>query len=363
MIKSAIFGRNPKIMHNPLLLLIPLFFISFIGKGQYTDMINTNRPGLSQGAFSVGINVLQFESGFTLGKEKHRLLETETNTFGWDYSVRYGFWREELEVSLIGSLQSNTITDTRGQGLESRFSNFRSNTLGAKYLVYDPYRIMEVKGPNLKSWKANFKWQWRDLIPAVSVYAGANFDFADNPFTPETQSAISPKLIISTQNNWVGGFVLVTNIVADRITTDFPSYGYIITLTHSTNDYFSVFIENQGFSSDFNADQLLRGGAAALISDNLHVDLSATINFKDTPSVFNVRAGVAYRFDNHEDDEFLENKGKAGRKLRKEQKAKNKAGKKAIKDQKKKKKKELKNKKKEKEIDFEIEDEDDDGKL
>ncbi|MCW5520509.1 transporter [Aureitalea sp. L0-47] len=297
-------------------LLLPALFLFSFGplNAQYTDMINTNRPGVSQGAFSVGKNVLQFESGLSYGKEKHELLETETNVFAIDYSVRYGFWREELEVSLIGSFQSDNVTDMRGAlPFEYTQRNFRSNTLGAKYLVYDPYRKMEEKGPNLYSWRANNKWQWKDLIPAVSVYAGANFDFADNPFSPEQESTISPKVILSTQNNWIGGFVLVTNIIADRITTDFPSYGYIVTLTHATNDYFSIFVENQGFKSDFYADQLLRGGAAALISENLHVDASVTLNFKDTPSVFYGRIGVAYRFDMHDQDEYIEEKGKKGR--------------------------------------------------
>ncbi len=285
---------------------------------QYTDMINTNRPGVSQGAFSVGKNVLQFETGFSYGTEKHSLLQTETNGFAWDYSVRYGFFKEELEVSLIGIYQSNKTTDTRGAvPIDITQRNFKSNTLGAKFLLYDPYRKMEEKGPNLYSWKKNHRFQWADLIPAVSVYAGANFDFADNPFTPEAESTISPKLLIATQNNFVGGFVFVTNIIVDRVTTDFPSYGYILTLTHATNDYFSIFVENQGFKSDFYADQLFRGGVAALINSNLHVDASVTVNFKDTPSVFYGRLGVAYRFDMHNQDEYIEEKGKSGREKRK----------------------------------------------
>ena len=309
-----------------ILFLAALLFLSFSNiSAQYTDMINTNRPGVSQGAFSVGKNVLQFETGFSYGKEDHRLLSTETNAWAIDYSVRYGFFREELEVSLIGIFQSNNITDTRGAvPFEYTQSNFRSNTLGAKYLIYDPYRKMEEKGPNLYSWKKNFKFQWADLIPAVSVYAGANFDFSDNPFTPEPETTISPKVVVSTQNNLVGGFVFVTNIIADRVTTDFPSYGYIITLTHATNDYFSIFLENQGFKSDFYADQLLRGGAAALINENLHVDASVTLNFKDTPSVFYGRLGVAYRFDMHDEDEYIEEKGKSGRKKKKAEKGSNK---------------------------------------
>ncbi|MDX1463483.1 MAG: transporter [Marinirhabdus sp.] len=130
---------------------------------------------------------------------------------------------------------------------------------------------------------------------------------------------MSPKIVLSTQNNWVGGFVFVTNIIVDRVTTEFPTYGYILTLTHATNRYFSVFLENQGFKSDFYADQILRGGAAALITNDLHVDASISVNFKDTPSLLQGRIGVAYRFDMHNRDEFIEEKGKAGREKRKAQ--------------------------------------------
>ena len=309
-------------MKTSLYCLSFLFLITFYSvQAQYTETINNNRPGASQGAFSVGTKVLQVESGLAFGKEKHRLLETETGAFGIDYSIRYGFWKEELEVSFIGEFQSNSVTDNRG-AVSNKFkeSNFRSNTLGAKYLFYDPYKKMVLEGPNLFSWKANNKFKWRDLIPAISFYAGANFDFADNPFTPESESSISPKFVISTQNNWVGGFVFVTNIVVDRVTTDAPSYGYILTLTHTLTDWFSIFVENQGFKSDFYSDQIFRGGAAALINKNLHVDASLVVNFKDTPSLLYGRIGMAYRFDMHDDDEYIEEKGKSGRKLKKQKK-------------------------------------------
>jgi len=297
-------------MNIKLPFLFLLCFITFSNvSAQYTEMINTNRPGGSQGAFSVGTNVLQFESGISYGKEKHDLLKTETNGLAIDYSIRYGFWKERLEVSLMGEFQSNKITDNRSTtAREYSLSNFKSNTLGAKYLIYDPYRKRDLEGPNLYSWKANNKTQWADLIPAISIYAGANFDFADNPFTPEAEGKISPKFVLSTQNNFIGGWVFVTNIIVDRVTTDFPTYGYIVTLTHATNRWFSVFLENQGFKSDFYSDQLLRGGAATLINEDLQVDLSLTYGFKDTPSKFYGRVGVAYRFDMHNKDEYLEDK-------------------------------------------------------
>ncbi|MRT16000.1 transporter [Vitellibacter sp. q18] len=315
----------------PFLFLLS-FFTVFPVFAQYTEMINTNRPGGSQGAFSVGTNVLQFETGFSYGKEKHDLLKTETSAFAIDYSLRYGFWKERLEVSLMGEFQANSVTDKRSTtAQESKVSNFKNNTIGAKYLIYDPYRKRDLKGPNLYSWKANNKTQWADLIPAISIYAGANFDFSSidtpNPFIPETKTTISPKFVLSTQNNFIGGWVFVTNIIVDRVTTDFPTYGYIVTLTHATNRYFSVFLENQGLKSDFYSDQLLRGGAAALINENLQVDLSLTYSFKDTPSKFYGRAGVAYRFDMHDKDEYLEDK------INKELKEKEKKDKKELREE------------------------------
>jgi len=317
-------------MRNLFLFLLPILLMPFnILTAQYTESLNANRPGESQGAFSVGTNVLQFEAGFGLGKEDHRLLETETNAFLIDYAVRYGLLKEELEISIIGSFQSNNVTDTRGAiDREFSFSNFRSNTIGAKYLIYDPNRKRALEGPNLYSWKANNRTQWEDLIPAISIYAGANFDFEDNPFTPEFESTISPKIVLATQNNFIGGFVFVTNIIADRVTTDFPTYGYILTLTHTPTEWFSIFVENQGYKSDFYADQIFRGGVSVLITKDLEVDGSILLNFKDTPSRTFGRFGVAYRFDMHNKDTFIEETGRSGRNKRREDKAKKKAEKK-----------------------------------
>ena len=315
------------------LLTILALSSCFIASGQYTETINNNRPGGSQGAFSVGTNVLQFETGFGIGQEDHVLLKTQTDAFSLDYSARFGFWKEELEVILTGEFQSNTITDTRS-GATNVYDqrNFRSNTLGIKYLVYDPYIKRELNGPNLLSWKANNRFTWDELIPAISVYAGANFDSANNAFTPEDPFTISPKVSIQTQNNFKSGFVLVTNIIADRFTTQTPTYGYIVTLTYCISDWFSLFAEKQGFDSDFYADNIVRFGAAALITKDWQVDASLLYSLKDTPSRTYGRIGVSYRFDFHDSDEFLEEKGKAGREIKKVEKEKAKREKRKKKD-------------------------------
>ncbi|MBF11158.1 MAG: hypothetical protein CMC63_02910, partial [Flavobacteriaceae bacterium] len=59
-----------------------LFFlvISFGINAQYTDQINSNRPGASIGAFSVGKNVIQSELGFSFRHYTHN--GYNNSTFG-----------------------------------------------------------------------------------------------------------------------------------------------------------------------------------------------------------------------------------------------------------------------------------------
>ena len=215
------------------LLIAAVFIIPFINYGQHTDQINSNRPGETMSAFSVGKSVIQIETGVYGIKEKHSLLNYDANGFGLDATLRYGFFMERLE--LIADLQYQY------ENVATPFSNIdksalKQTVLGAKYLVYDPFKNYEDK-INVYSWKANHSFKWRQLIPAVAVFAGANFTMADNPYAFSPQSSISPKVMLITQNHLGdGSWVFVTNIIADYVSTDYPSYGYVLTLTKGIND-------------------------------------------------------------------------------------------------------------------------------
>jgi len=273
---------------------------------QYTETINSNRPGQSQGAFSVGTNVLQVETGPYFGNDEHTGLGTDTDIWGIDYQLRYGLLFERLELNISGSFENQDITrNFLGTTGEATIRNFKSNTIGAKYLIFDPYVSLEEDKPNLYSWKANQQFKWKTLIPAVSIYAGANFSFGDNPYLYPGEGKFSPKASIITQNNW-GRWVLVLNFTADKLTEDFRSYSGIATVTHTLSENFAIFGEYQGIKSDLYADDIARAGAAYLIGKNLQFDLSGLINFKDTPSRWQVAGGISYRLDLHKVDEFLE---------------------------------------------------------
>lgn len=292
------------------LFLSFFLFTSLLASAQYTETINSNRPGQSQGAYAVGVNVLQLETGGYFGNDEHSLYHTSTDLWGIDYTLRYGIISENLELNLSGAFENRvTSFDVAGHTQENTISNFRYNTIGAKFLLFNPERDMEPWKPSIRSWKANQGIKWQDLIPAVSVYGGANFSFGDNPYLYEGEAKFSPKAAIVTQNNW-GQWVLVLNFIADKFTEDHPIYEGIATLTHTFSPKFAIFGEYQGIINDLYADDIFRAGAAYLFTKDLQADVSGLVNFKDTPSRWQLAAGLSYRLDMHSEDDYLEEQQK-----------------------------------------------------
>lgn len=300
-------------MQKPLLLSVLIFF-SYSLHAQYTETINSNRPGESQGAFAVGNGVIEGEAGVHYGQSDHDLTGLKTKDYGINYEFRYGLLVEQLELNLKGDFVFSDQEFEQGGVVENQsVSNFRVNRIGAKYLLYDPYKKHQFDEPNLYSWKANNSFKWWTMIPAVSVYAGANLDFGSRadgyPFYGERSGSISPRAEVITQHNW-GRFVFVMNFIADRLTEDYKRYAGIFTLTHSFNGRFSMFTELKTIKDEYYSDDLLRFGGAYLFSEDFQVDLGATVNFKNTPSVWQVGVGVSYRIDLHDEDEEVENPNK-----------------------------------------------------
>lgn len=284
-------------LYRFLLILILVPFISF---SQYTDVINSNRPGQSVSAYAVGKNVIQAEWGLLYEQRDHSDLNTVSNIVGNDLSLRYGLLLENLEINYEGTFISQDIT-LNNFGISGNRTNFSRNRIGLKYLIYDPFKNPEINKPNLYSWRANHKFKFKNLLPAVGLYGGATFNLGNNPFYRE-DATISYRAMIATQSRLTPRWVLITNIAFDRITTDFPELNYVISLSHAfRNPKWSIFAEHQGLNSDRYADALLRGGIAHLFSPNFQADFSLGGSFKNTPSRYFVHAGVSYRLDFHKD--------------------------------------------------------------
>lgn len=271
-------------MTKTLLLILLAIFPNLI-IGQYTDVINSNKPGESFSAFSVGTNVIQVETSTNFLKQKHKLLNNKFIGHSIDFSLRYGFLKEELEFISFGNYQTDIFYDYRYNPTnELARKNIKEFKIGFKYLVYDPYKNYD-DSPNVYSYRANQKFKWRSLLPALAVMSGVNIDSKMNPYTANGINGISPYILIATQNNFKNNTVFVANILYDRIGSNQSDFEYIFTLTKALNVNWAIFLETQGIKSDFYADNLFSFGAAYLFDKNFQIDASYTTNNKETPRV------------------------------------------------------------------------------
>ncbi len=297
------------------LLIVGFLFVSVTPYAQFTDIINSNRPGKSMSAFSVGKTVIQAEGGLFGIREKHDLVRYEANGFGTELAVRYGAFFDQFEFNLESQYQYDwyvepLVDDTRG--------GFKQFTIGAKYLVYDPFIQLKDAEPSVLSWKANHRFSWKQFIPAVAVYGGLNLNLGVNPYTFDNDPVISPKLMLITQNHFGSKWVWVNNIIADKYMTDYPTLGWISTMTRGFNMRWSGFLEIQAYKSDFYADTVGRLGAAYLIRENIQLDASFAKNIKDTPAILYGSFGMSWRFDSNYETNYrrikTEKKGKKSKK-------------------------------------------------
>ncbi len=275
-----------------LVLFITIFSVNSIS-AQYTDLINSNRPGESMSAFSVGKTILQAEAGLYKIKENDPFLKYSIPGYGGDLVLRYGFLMEQLEF--IGGIQYQTDKYT-SQFLNENRSGIRKLNLGAKYLLYDPYKNYEEK-IDIYSYAANHKFKWKSLVPAVSLYAGMNFSSINSPFNAYQDKSVSPKVMLITQNQFPGSNVFVTNIFYDKFGSSNPNLGYVVTYTKGFNDHWSAFLENKGVTSKLYKDMFVTTGIAYLFDKSMQVDASITTNIKDTPSLVFGGIGISWRFD------------------------------------------------------------------
>lgn len=300
-----IVSHKPTYLMNSIKKLFILLIISCSVNcfSQFTDIINSNRPGESMTAYSVGKTVFQMEGGTYYIDEEHALLNNQIKGFGLNMDFRFGYFLEELEFILNTGFQYDQYREPLVN--ETR-SGIKTLTFGAKYLIYDPFKNYEEK-INIHSWKANNKFKWRSLLPAVSGYAGVNFNIGDT-YNFADEPVYGPKIMIITQQHLNPHVVFITNFFYNDFLSDYKNYGFVATLTYGFNQRWSCFIEDKGIQGDYYADNIFSFGAAYLIKQNIQIDASIGRNFKDTPEIIFGGIGFSWRFDKNYQPVKLEKK-------------------------------------------------------
>ncbi|MFQ3296063.1 MAG: hypothetical protein ACI9JT_001617 [Polaribacter sp.] len=286
---------------NRLHLFVATFFIgSSMFFAQYTEVINSNKPGFSESPYSVGSGVYQFENIFFLRNTNTIPTFSRPQSLGVDLMFRTGLFLEKLEFNASVTYQQDKVSFKNVFTSHYFTSGFSRMTIGAKYLVYE--QEYTDKSKEIRSWKRKKSFDLKRLIPSVAVYLGMNTDFVNDI---HKTGSITPKVGILLQNNLSRNFNVITNFYYDNIGSNFAEYCFIITATQNFSNRWSAFFENQTIFQEFQNNTNLGVGFAYLYSTNLQFNTSARLLFEGKAQGYYAGLGVSYRIDKHRDS-FIE---------------------------------------------------------
>ena len=275
----------------PKSFLAFIFLINIALHAQYTDVINSNKPGFSESPYSVGTGIYQFETGFFMKDTRIENSFSRPKSLGVDLLFRTSFFLEKLELNTQLTYQKDK--DALNNISTSGLSNF---TIGAKYLIFQPEYTDKTK--EVRSWKRRKAFDFKRLIPSVAIYIGMNTDLVNDIYKTES---ITPKAGVLLQNNLTNEFNVISNVFYDKIGTDFSEISYIITATHNFRSRWSGFVEHQGILTE-NQNKLNFGtGVAYLFSKDFQINASARYLLEGNTSGFYGGFGASYRINKHKD--------------------------------------------------------------
>ena len=293
---------------KPFLTTLLILLLAEFSYGQYTEVINSRRPGYSDSPYSVGTKVYQVEAGLFYKNVGGYLywdpIQEETfsysaSSFGSDIMLRTGQFFEKLEFNLDMAVVGENRDYTQPDEYSNSAFGFSKLTLGAKYLLYKPEYADKSK--EIRSWKARHSFDKKRLIPAVGVYAGLNTNLLTE--LHKNPEGVSPRFGIYTQNDLSDRLIVLLNFIADKAFTNEAENSYIITVTYTLAEKWSVFGENQGFlRKNVPNDYQFGAGGAYLINKNMQADLSGRMIFDERgENTYIIGGGISWRLDNHKD--------------------------------------------------------------
>jgi hypothetical protein len=263
---------------------------------QYTDVINSNKPGFSESPYSVGRNVYQFESNVFFRNISTEPTFSNPQSLGFDLLFRTSFLLDKLELNAQFAYQRNKVAFKNIFTSQYFASGFSKMTFGAKYLIYQ--KEYEDKSKEIRSYRKIHGFDKKRLIPAVAIYLGMNSDVADDMYK---RRSMTPKVGVLLQHNLTNNFNLITNIFYDNIGSDFSELSYIITATQSFGGQWSLFFENQTIFKNSQNNTNLAAGFAYLYSRDLQFNSSGRFLFEGKAQGFYAGLGISYRINKHED--------------------------------------------------------------
>ena len=306
-------------------MILYVILITNTAHSQFTEVINSNRPGFSESPYSVGSGVYQLETSFFYTESKMYPTFSVPKSLGTDFLFRTSFLKDQLEFNINLSIQKDQVSFQNIFNSIYNTTGIEKFTIAAKYLVYEPK--YDDKSKEIRSWVKRNSFDWKRFIPSVAPYVGMNTDMLNDIYR---RGGISPKVGVLLQQEISNDFNIITNVYYDYIGTENPELSYIITATYNFGDRWSTFFENQTRFDRFQHQNSVGSGIAYLFNRNLQINNSLRLLTNVNSYGFYGSFGISYRFNRHVDkvinlnkseksDKSYEdkNKGFFGRLLRK----------------------------------------------
>ncbi|MFL0070666.1 transporter [Tenacibaculum maritimum] len=284
------------------LFLLFILLSPLLVNAQYTTVINSNRPGVSESPYSVGSGIYQFETSLFFRKANSTPLFSNPKALGLNLLFRTSFLSERLEFNLNTTFEKDNIAFRNVvESFSFNKTGFSRFTLGAKYLIYTP--TYTDKSKEIRSWKARHSFDWKRWIPHIGIYAGANFGSILTDY--HNEGGITPKVGLLLQNEFSHKLYMITNVFYNNIGSDFTEFSYVLSGTYNYNDYWSAFAEIQQIFKKYEIHNRIGAGIAYLYNQNLQINTSVRGDYLKENIGYYASIGVSYRINKHV-DKFIE---------------------------------------------------------
>jgi len=247
-----------------------LFFNSVFtisSRAQYSETIQSDRPGISIGLSTVGKNVFQIQTGPIFGNIKFEE-DGETNILAESTVIRFGLTRN-VEVSTAFTLSRDKIKSANG---ETTLSGLSQADVGFRVNLYEG----------------------GGLVPAVGFQSRLKLNILSKAFNPDH---LGIECLLVTSQELTSYLSLTTNwgAIWNGRSAD-PRGVYTINLSFPIGDKLGGFVENFGSvkSNDFNTS--FDAGVAYLVNNDLQLDISGGYGKNDGISDYFVDFGLSWRF-------------------------------------------------------------------
>jgi hypothetical protein len=253
------------------LIILLQFILAIKVHAQFYETIRSGRPGQSIGAFTVGKNIFQIQSGIDHFGYNEDETQTKGNGLLINTGLRYGL-TEMFEVGAYLEYKSESIKENTLKYAPQGFSNV---VLGLRHQIFIGKGLIPSVG-----------FQLRVKLPSPDPFYKTDY--------------IAPSFVFVTSQQLSSSWTLITNLGSSwNGNTAAPAGLYTVNISCAITSKFGAFIENYGNFTDSSFDTRFDTGIAWLVTPNLQLDLLGGFGSNHGLKDYFISTGFSWRTHKH----------------------------------------------------------------